>query len=98
MKVLVHYDAASEYAHGIWWESPTLGSPESMYRVPDGPQAARGKMIVFNKANSEVSWGDWFDQLTTRTPYAENWVVYDSMGMSPEQMLEALMPSAPLVS
>lgn len=96
MKVLIHFDRTSTSAYGLWWEAD--GQPQCLYRVPDGPWEARGRMIVFNISDDEISWGERFDQLTTRAPYSENWAVYDSMGLTPQQMLDALTPSEPLVS
>lgn len=98
MKVLVHYDPTNTEAYGLWWIDPLAHSPESRYLDPSGPQAARGAVIMFSKTNEEVSWGQWFDLLTARTPYSENWVVYDSMGMTPDQMLSAMVPPGPLVA
>lgn len=98
MKVLVHYDPTDSVAYGIWWVDELTQSPRSLYHDPEGPQAARGSVIVFEKSNPAVSWGAWFDMLTARAPYSENWVVYDSMGLHPEQMLSALEPSQPLIA
>lgn len=98
MKVLVHYDAVTGESHGLWWQDRMTGEPRNLYHDSESPQAARGRLIMFNKSNHDVSWDEWFDQLTTRAPYSENWIVYDSMGLSPMQLLHALAPAEPLVS
>ncbi len=98
MKVLVHYNVASEEPMGLWWLDPITQNPQCLYNDPDGYASIRGRMIVFGRTNPDVRWGDWFDQLTTRTPYTENWIVYDSMGMTPEQLLKSMEPSPSLVS
>lgn len=96
MKVLVHYDKRATRPHGIWWEDQD--GPRCLYANPGGPWEARGRMIVFNTEGPEISWGERFDELTARAPYTETWVTYDSMGMTPSQLLAALQPSEPLVS
>lgn len=98
MKVLVHYDVSGNEAYGLWWIDETTKGPESLYVDPNGPSAVRGRVIVFGKTNPKFSWSDWFDTLTARAPYSEDWVVYDSMGLTPEQMLSALSPLQPLAS
>ena len=92
MKVLVHFDSKGEKALGIWWvdENETV---QSLYQENSSSFAARGRLVVHNKANPEVSWLDWFDTLTNRAPYFEVWATYDSMGMAPEEFLAALQPS-----
>jgi hypothetical protein len=90
MKVLVHFDSMGNIPFGIWWLDSFTAGPRCEYLSPDGPEAVRGKLIVFSKQNSDVSWSDWFDELTTRSPYFEEWVTYDSMGMSPHQLLRSL--------
>lgn len=94
VKILTHFDPRGTEAHGIWWVDSDSGLLRSVYLDENSAEAARGKVIVYGKTNPEVSWSEWFDQLTTRAPYWENWVVYDDMGFSPEQMLSALEPSA----
>jgi len=98
VKVLVHYNPRGTEAYGIWWVDPDVGLLRSVYHDDSSPQAARGRVIVFGKSNPEVSWSEWFDMLTTRTPYMESWVVYDSMGLTPRQMLRALEPAPPIAS
>lgn len=98
MKVLVHYDASGSEAYGLWWADETTKEAESLYVDPNGPQAARGRVIVFSKSNPKMKWDDWFDLLTTRAPYSEDWIVYDSMGLTPDQMLSALKPPEPVAS
>lgn len=98
MKVLVHYDARSEKPLGIWWVDPFTQSPLDSYLEPESPSALRGRIIVMNRSNPDVAWEEWFDQLTTRAPYSENWIVYDSMGMGPVKMLESMRPSRSLTS
>lgn len=96
MKVLVHYNPSGSEAYGIWWVDPDTGYLKDLYLAPDGPFAARGRVVVHEKTNPDVSWSEWFDELTTRAPYFESWVVYDSMGMTPEQMLNSLKPASPV--
>src|SRR5688572_17292313 len=98
MKVLVHYNAAGTEAFGLWWVDEVEKSPQALYFDPNGPMATRGRVIVYGKTNPRVSWSTWFDMLTARAPYTEDWVVYDSMGMTPEQMLSSLKPSEPVAS
>lgn len=98
MKVLVHYDAVSENPLGIWWVDPLTHSPENLYLDSSSASALRGRIIVMNRSNPEVAWEEWFDQLTTRAPYTENWIVYDSMGMTPLQLIESLRPPQRLIS
>lgn len=90
MKVLVHYNPLGTEAYGLWWVDPDSGILRSAYHDDNAPETARGRVIVYGKTNPEVSWSEWFDMLTTRAPYVESWVVYDSMGMTPRQMLSAL--------
>lgn len=98
MKVLVQYDAMGTQALGLWWVNPISKQPEDLYLDPESPQAARGRMIVHGKTNKNMPWEQWFDLLTTRAPYTEDWAVYDSMGFQPDQMLRALQPSEPVAS
>ena len=95
-KYLVHFDALQSRAYGVWWIEE--GKVRSLYTDPEGGMAARGGLMVLNKSNSNVSWEDWFDQMTTRAPYIDEWSVYDGMGFTPEQMLFALSEPQPLVS
>lgn len=90
MKVLVHYNPLGTEAYGIWWVDPDTGLLRSAYFEETSPEAARGRVIVYGKTNPQVSWSEWFDMLTTRAPYSESWIVYDSMGFSPQEMLAAL--------
>ena len=90
MKVLVHYNSLGTEAYGIWWVDPDSGLLRSAYTDDNSAESARGRVTVFGKTNPEVSWSEWFDMLTTRTPYVESWIVYDSMGMTPRQMLSSL--------
>lgn len=90
MKILAHFDAVGDRAFGLWWIDPATQAPRSLYLDPDGPQQARANLIMFNKGNPDVTWSEWFDQLTTRSPYTESWEVYDSMGFTPQQMLSTL--------
>lgn len=90
MKVLAHYDHSGTEAYGLWWVDPDTGALRSVYLDEDSPEAARGRVLVFGKTNPEVTWSEWFDHLTTRTPYLESWIVYDNMGLTPSQMLMSL--------
>lgn len=87
MKVLLHTDAYGVKPYGIWWVGEVSGYPESLYTNPLSPEAARGRALVLSKENPKVSWPEWFDQLTTRAPYSENWQVFESNGLTPETML-----------
>ncbi len=91
MKVLVHYEPRGERALGLWWVDDLTNSPQSLYVDSKAPAVFRAKLIVFNKAES-ITWSEWFDLLTTRAPYTEQWDVYDSMGFTPEQLLASLNP------
>lgn len=97
MKVLVHYDYAGVEPYGVWWVDPDTGHLQDLYRDPQGPYALRGRILVYAKTNPDMSWSDWFDQLTTRTPYFESWSVIDSQGDTPKQILESLTPAPDLV-
>lgn len=96
MKVLVHFDSEGEKAQGIWWVDGN-GSVKNLYTRPDSPEAARGRLIVYNKTAPECDWSRWFDLLSNRPPYFEVWATYDSMGFTPEQLLSSLKPSPPLL-
>lgn len=98
MKVLVHYDRRGSRAYGLWWVDPDSGLLRDVYYDETSPQAARGRVILYSKTNPDVSWSEWFDILTTRAPYMESWIVYDSMGLTPLQMLDALQEAPPLAS
>lgn len=91
MKLLVHYNRLGTKAFGIWWADPLLGWPLSVYDPQRSNEEVRGKLIVLDKSNAEWSWERWFDELPKLAPYFESWVCYDSMGMSPEQFLDALL-------
>lgn len=97
MKLLVHTDPRGETAYGIWWVAEDDGSLQHLYLDPTGPQAARGRAIMFNLAG-DLPWLDRFNWLTGQTPYFENWVIYDSMGMAPRDFLLALNPLPPLAA
>jgi hypothetical protein len=97
VKVLTHFNATQNEAYGIWWVDPESGLLKSLYLDEDSPQAARGRTIIYSKADPDLQWSDWFDILTTRQPYFESWFVFDSKGLSPRQMLDSLRePSLPL--
>lgn len=91
MKVLVQYEVTGISAAGIWWVDEQ-GDLKNLYVDPDGPEAARGRLLVYGKTNPDVPWGVWFDQLADRPPYFEVWAVYDSMGFTPQEMLSACSP------
>jgi hypothetical protein len=93
VKVIVHYNSLATQPYGIWWLDEESASPVCEYLRPGGPEEARGKLIMFSKQNSDLSWSRWFDELTTRHPYIEDWIAYDSMGMTPHQILMSLVPN-----
>lgn len=97
MKVLVHFDPKGEKALGIWWVSIS-GALENLYVDSGSPEAARGRLIVFNKANPDLSWSEWFDAVAERPPYFEVWSTYDSMGFTPNEMLRSLQPSVSMTA
>ena len=94
MKVLVHYDAFGNRPLGIWWLDPDEVTPKCEYLVPDGPDAVRGKLLVFSKTNPDLPWPEWFDRLTTHSPYFEDWAVYDSKGKSGPDFFKSLLSPA----
>jgi hypothetical protein len=93
MKVLVHYSVNRSRAYGVWWVDPFIGIT-SYYLDPDSAVAARGRVLMMGKTNDQVSWENWFDTLASSPPYFEQWVAYDSMGMSPEKLLTAISTPA----
>ena len=92
MKTLVHFDVNGREPLGLWWVDSS-GEPKSLYLQEEGPEAARGRVLVFSKENPDVEWVDWFHRLADRAPYFEVWGVYESNGLSPEEMFNSLRDS-----
>lgn len=90
VQVMTHTDSLGIKTHGIWWVDPLTGYPVGKYTRPGSPEEARGRAIVLSKENVKVSWPEWFAQLTTRAPYSESWRVFDSSGLTPEEVLLSL--------
>lgn len=98
MKVLVHTDRWGYEPYGIWWVDKS-GAPTSIYLDPDSPQALRGQMLMYAKSTAPgaPSWEEYFDLLTGRAPYFEDFAVYDTvfgdgMEMAPDALLRAMVP------
>jgi hypothetical protein len=98
VKVLVHADPDGTQFYGLWWVDPDSGLIRSLYLNEQSPQAARGKVLVYQKDNPEVPWSEYFDRLVERPDYFESWHVYDSAGLTPRQMLTSLKPATPPLS
>lgn len=90
MKVLVHASPDGDQFYGLWWVDPESGLVRSLYLDDHSPQAARGRVIVHQKDNPDVTWSEYFDRLVERPDYFESWHAYDSDGLSPRQMLHSL--------
>lgn len=100
MKVLVHTDRWGNEPYGIWWVDNS-GSLANVYLDPGSPFALRGRMLMYNRASGpgQLSWEEYFDWMTSHTPYFDDFAVYDTvfnddplMEMSPTDLLHALVP------
>jgi hypothetical protein len=97
MKVLVHTDRWGVEPYGIWWVDGS-GNLANVYLDPGSPWALRGQMLLHNRT-PEMSWGDYFDWMTSHIPYFDDFAVYDTvfsedplMEMHPVDLLHALVP------
>jgi hypothetical protein len=94
MKVLVHTDRWGVEPYGIWWVDGS-GNLANVYLDPGSPWALRGQMLLHNRT-PEMSWEDYFDWMTSHTPYFDDFAVYDTvfsedplMEMHPADLLHA---------
>lgn len=74
MKVLIHITQRGPV--GAW--RIIHGGPESYYEVQAAPEDADGAESMITLKSNDLSWDQWFDRLTERSPYFIKFVQVDA--------------------